>query len=235
MMSLGRVLIYGGKGALGAACVSHFKENNFWVSSVDFNDNEQADAGIIVSRNASWTEQEEDVLKKVGTALGDNKLDAVICVAGGWAGGNAKTGLAKNADTMWRQSVWASTISATIAANHLKREGLLALTGAKLALEGTPDMIGYGLAKAGVHQLTRSLAAKNSGLPEDSVVISILPITLDTPTNRKIMPNADFSSWTPLKELAGYFHLWTKQEERPKNGSLLQVVTENGSTYLNEF
>uniref|UniRef100_A0A1A9ZR67 Dihydropteridine reductase n=1 Tax=Glossina pallidipes TaxID=7398 RepID=A0A1A9ZR67_GLOPL len=234
-MSLGRVLIYGGKGALGAACVSHFKENNFWVSSVDFNDNEQADAGIIVSRNASWIEQEEDVLRKVGTALGDNKLDAVICVAGGWAGGNAKAGLAKNADTMWRQSVWASTISATIAANHLKPEGLLALTGAKLALEGTPDMIGYGLAKAGVHQLTRSLAAKNSGLPENAVVISILPITLDTPTNRKLMPNADFTSWTPLKELAGYFHLWTKQEERPKNGSLLQVVTENGSTYLNEF
>ncbi|KAL9918191.1 dihydropteridine reductase-like isoform 1-T4 [Glossina fuscipes fuscipes] len=235
MMSLGRVLIYGGKGALGAACVSHFKENNFWVSSVDFNNNEQADAGILVSRNASWIEQEEDVLKKVGAALGDNKLDAVICVAGGWAGGNAKTGLAKMADTMWRQSVWTSTISATIAANHLKPEGLLALTGAKLALEGTPDMIGYGLAKAGVHQLTRSLAAKNSGIPDDAVVVSILPITLDTPTNRKIMPNADFSSWTPLKEIAAYFHQWTKQEERPKSGSLLQVVTENGSTYLSEF
>lgn len=28
-MSAGRVLIYGGKGALGAACVSHFKDNNY--------------------------------------------------------------------------------------------------------------------------------------------------------------------------------------------------------------
>ena len=28
-MSAGRVLIYGGKGALGAACVSHFKTNNY--------------------------------------------------------------------------------------------------------------------------------------------------------------------------------------------------------------
>uniref|UniRef100_A0A1A9WV23 Dihydropteridine reductase n=1 Tax=Glossina brevipalpis TaxID=37001 RepID=A0A1A9WV23_9MUSC len=234
-MSLGRVLIYGGKGALGAACVSHFKENNFWVSSVDFNENEQADAGIIVSRNGSWTEQEADVLGKVDAALGGNKLDAVICVAGGWAGGNAKNSLAKNAEAMWRQSVWTSTISAAVAANHLKPEGLLALTGAKLALEGTPDMIGYGLAKAGVHQLTRSLAAKNSGLPDDVVVVSILPITLDTPMNRKCMPNADFSSWTPLKEIAGFFHQWTKRIERPKNGSLLQVVTKNGFTYLNEF
>lgn len=29
---LGRVLIYGGRGALGAACVSHFKTKN-WVSN----------------------------------------------------------------------------------------------------------------------------------------------------------------------------------------------------------
>jgi len=29
-MSVGRVLVYGGKGALGAACVNHFKTQN-WV------------------------------------------------------------------------------------------------------------------------------------------------------------------------------------------------------------
>lgn len=28
-MSVGRVLIYGGRGALGAACVSHFKSQNY--------------------------------------------------------------------------------------------------------------------------------------------------------------------------------------------------------------
>lgn len=28
-MSAGRVIVYGGKGALGAACVSHFKSNNY--------------------------------------------------------------------------------------------------------------------------------------------------------------------------------------------------------------
>jgi dihydropteridine reductase len=38
--------------------------------------------------------------------------------------------------------------------------------GAKPALAGTPGMIGYGMAKAAVHQLVKSLAAKKSGLPE---------------------------------------------------------------------
>lgn len=63
-------------------------------------------------------------------------------------------------------------------------------------------MIGYGVAKAAVHHLTKSLAGKDSGLPNDSAAIAILPITLDTPMNRKWMPNADFSTWTPLEFVA---------------------------------
>lgn len=43
---------------------------------------------------------------------------------------------------MWKQSVWTSSISATIAANYLKDGGVLTLTGAKPALGGTPGMIG---------------------------------------------------------------------------------------------
>lgn len=55
-------------------------------------------------------------------------------------------------------------------------------------------MIGYGLAKAAVHQLTQSLAAKDSGLPQDAAVLALLPVTLDTPMNRKWMPKSDFST-----------------------------------------
>ena len=36
-------------------------------------------------------------------------------------------------------------------------------------------MIGYGIAKAAVHQLTKSLAQANSGLPQGATVVSILP------------------------------------------------------------
>lgn len=54
-------------------------------------------------------------------------------------------------------------------------------------------MIGYGLAKAAVHHLVRSLANDSSGLPNNSNVLAILPITLDTPMNRNWMPKADFS------------------------------------------
>ena len=51
--------------------------------------NEQADANIVVKPSESWLNQEEEVLKGVDTVMGGEKLDAVLCVAGGWAGGNA--------------------------------------------------------------------------------------------------------------------------------------------------
>ncbi|EDW17319.1 dihydropteridine reductase [Drosophila mojavensis] len=231
-MSAGRVFIYGGKGALGSACVDHFKAKDFWVGSIDLSENDKADISIVVPRDSSWEEQESSVVSQVGESLAGQKLDAVICVAGGWAGGNAKKDLAKNADLMWRQSVWSSCISATLAAHHLKTGGLLALTGAKPALAGTPGMIGYGMAKAAVHQLTRSLAGENSGLPDNALVVSILPVTLDTPMNRKWMPKADFSSWTPVTEVAELFEKWTQSKDRPKSGSLLQLITKNGITEL---
>ncbi|XP_037050120.1 dihydropteridine reductase [Bradysia coprophila] len=231
-MAMKRVFVYGGKGALGAACVTQFKALNWWVGSIDMAENDTADANIIVNRDANWVEQETTVLAKVESALNGEKLDAVICVAGGWAGGNAKKDLAKNADLMWKQSVWTSTISAAIGANYLKPGGLLALTGANPALKGTPGMMGYGMAKAAVHQLTKSLAGKDSGLPENSLVVAILPITLDTPMNRKWMPNGDFSSWTPLEFIADSFIKWTNGESRPGNGSLLQVVTKDSVTNM---
>nr|CAD7400103.1 unnamed protein product [Timema poppensis] len=206
---LGRVFIYGGKGALGAACVSHFKTQNWWVGSIDIKENDNADANILVKHEETWVEQEVSVLSQVGALLQGEKVDAVICVAGGWAGGNAASkakyffslepvvnvlqskslnlirclrnikltpgviithcndaeqvatellqdvykiagevgvelmlprsvDLVKNSDLMWRQSVWSSTIAASIAANHLKDGGLISLPGAKPALGATP-------------------------------------------------------------------------------------------------
>lgn len=230
---LGRVVIYGGKGALGAACVSHFKSNNWWVGSIDMKENDQADASIVVKVDDGWLDQESSVLSQVGNVLKGEKLDAVICVAGGWAGGNASSKeFVKNSDMMWKQSVWSSVIAASIAAHHLKEGGLISLPGAKPALGPTPGMIGYGMAKAAVHQLTKSLAGENSGLPSNALSVAILPVTLDTPMNRKWMADADKSTWTPLEFVADLFYRWSKGDDRPPNGSLVHLVTKNNVTDL---
>lgn len=196
-------------------------------------ENTEADANILVARDANFVDQETRVVEALKGILNDDKLEAVVCVAGGWAGGNASKDLAKNTNMMIEQSVWSSVISASVAAQFLKEGGILTLTGAKAALSSTPGMIGYGMSKAAIHQLTKSLAANGSGLPENAFVASILPITLDTPMNRKWMPNADFSTWTPLEFVADLFHKWViSTTDRPVNGSLIQIVTKDSKTEL---
>lgn len=94
--------------------------------------NEEADANILVKPEESWVDQEQLVLTEVNKVLNGNLLDAVICVAGGWAGGNAAAkDFIKNADLMWRQSVWSSTIAASVAAKHLKEGNFANHTGAQ--------------------------------------------------------------------------------------------------------
>lgn len=122
---------------------------------------------------------------------------------------------------MLKQSVWPSIITTRLAGLHLDDDGLVVLTGAKPALEGTPTMMGYGLAKAATHQLVKSMASKSSGLPSTSTSLAILPITLDTPMNRKWMPNANHSEWTPLEFVTGLFEKWIRNQGRPKSGSLV--------------
>ncbi|XP_062332063.1 quinoid dihydropteridine reductase a [Osmerus eperlanus] len=230
-MAAHRVIVYGGKGALGSACVHHFKSKGWWVGSIDIGANEEADANVLVKLCESFTQQAGQVTADVAQLLGEQKVDAILCVAGGWAGGNCNSkDLYKNADMMWKQSVWTSTISSHLASIHLKAEGLLTLSGAKACLAGTAGMVGYGMAKAAVHQLCQSLAGDDSGLPSGAVAVATLPVTLDTPMNRKFMPDADFSSWTPLEYIAETFFLWSTGVDRPASGSLMQLVTSGGST-----
>jgi len=238
-MSSGRVLVYGGRGGLGSVVVSSFKAADWWVLSIDSKANEQADENVLVDINpeASWLGQEKEITEKVGEVLSERKLDSVINVAGGWAGGSAnKADFIKNCDLTWRQSVWTSTIAARLASLHLKPSGgLLVLPGADPARGATPGMIGYGLAKAAVHQLTKSLAdVPKSGLPEGTGVYAILPVTLDTPMNRKWMPKADTSTWTPLEWVADLMLKWSSSnQDRPNpNGSLVRLVTEKSETKL---
>ncbi|XP_064200652.1 dihydropteridine reductase-like [Anguilla rostrata] len=226
-----RVFVYGGRGALGSKCVEYFKSKGWWVACIDIASNENADANVLVQLSDSFTDQAEQVTADVSRLLGDAKVDAMLCVAGGWAGGNASDkALYKNTDQMWKQSVWTSVISAHLATKHLKEGGLLTLPGAKASLAGTPGMIGYGMAKAAVHQLCQSLAGDDGGMPPRATAVAILPVTLDTPMNRKWMPDADFGSWTPLDYVAETFYNWATGVGRPASGSLMQLVTSGGKT-----
>ncbi|PAA69143.1 hypothetical protein BOX15_Mlig033886g3 [Macrostomum lignano] len=232
-----RVLVYGGRGALGSQCVAKLRSAGCWVCTVDLQHNDQSDACIVAPRSAqSLTEQEAAVMSSAGSidGLSPHSLDAILCVAGGWAGGNAASkNFVRNCELVLQQSIWSSIIAARLASRYLRPGGLLTLSGAQAAASGgaTPGMIGYGLAKAAVHQLTASLAAPKSGLPEGATVLALLPATLDTPANRRAMGDAKASGWTPLEFVADLLHSWlVDKDARPPSGSLLALVTRDSVT-----
>lgn len=90
-------------------------------------------------------------------------------------------------------------------------------------------MIGYGLAKNSVHYLVNCLKDKNSGLPNGTRVIGILPTTLDTPDNRKFNPGADYSTWTNLEQLSNQIYEWSEHPNQIQSG-LIEIETKNNET-----
>ncbi|CAO3697190.1 unnamed protein product [Rhizopus stolonifer] len=233
---VGSILVYGGAGALGRALVQHFKSKGYTVINVDLNENKEADFNTLASSTGSLKDQGLALQESLSNILDNQKLSAIFCVAGGWAGGNAKNKeFLASTELMIQQSVHSSIIAAQLAALHLQPGGLLALTGALAALSPTPGMIGYGIAKAAVHHLVYDLAQPNGGLPEGARVSALLPITIDTPMNRKFMPNADFTTWTLPSDIANQLEGYLDGSIPLTSGKLISVVTERGSTSFTEI
>jgi dihydropteridine reductase len=79
---------------------------------------------------------------EIQSSLNGESVEAILNVAGGWAGGNAgDKNFIKDSDLMIKQSVYSSLISASLANKFLKENGLLTLAGAAAALDTTPGSI----------------------------------------------------------------------------------------------
>ncbi|KAI8637941.1 hypothetical protein BD408DRAFT_423693 [Parasitella parasitica] len=233
---MSKLVVYGGAGALGRCLVNHFKSKDYFVINVDLVENQDASYNILATNTGSLAEQGESIDTSIATVLESEKLCAVFCVAGGWAGGNAANKeFLNSSELMLNQSVHSSLIAARIASKHLQPGGLLTLTGALAALEATPGMIGYGMAKAAVHHLVKDLAAPNGGLPEGCKVTAVLPITIDTPMNRKYMPRSDFSTWTSPQDIAKQLEGYLTGALPLASGKLVRAVTENSQTTFDQI
>mmetsp|Transcript_18903 Transcript_18903/g.31438 ORF Transcript_18903/g.31438 Transcript_18903/m.31438 type:complete len:390 (-) Transcript_18903:45-1214(-) len=229
---IANILVFGGNGALGSDVLKRFKEEGFPTFSVDRRVNLEADHSFVLPSASSFAEQAESLVKEVDERLKDRELKAIVVAAGGWAGGNiGDPKIFETADNMWQVSMQSSLVAAHIASKYLGPNGLLVLVGSAAAFKGTPGMIGYGIAKAAVHQLVASLAAPGSGLPENCHVLGIVPVVIDTPANRGGDPEGSHDDWTPLSDLSTLIHRWTtSRRSRPPSGTLVKVVTKNRIT-----
>jgi len=63
------------------------------VTSVGTRHNEEATHNIVVSHDDSLEVQGKKVIQNVSSILNDEKYDAILCVAGGFAMGNLSKGI----------------------------------------------------------------------------------------------------------------------------------------------
>jgi len=78
--------------------------------------------------------------------------------------------------------------------------GAIVNVSSRPAVQSGKDIAAYASAKRALLALTDAMAAE---LVDKNVTVNaVLPSTIDTPTNRKAMPDADFSKWVKPEEIA---------------------------------
>ena len=129
-------------------------------------------------------------------------LDAVVNIAGGFRWETVADGDAATWDALFTMNLKTALHVCKASLPHLlDREGTRIVNiGAGAAAKAVAGMGAYAASKAGVLRLTEALAdeTKDRGL----TVNAVLPGIIDTPANRKDMPQADFSRWVAPQALA---------------------------------
>jgi len=194
----------------------------------------------------------------------DEALDAVICANGGFAidevGNNSQTH-----DIMMQMNYFPTVAASELCKDYMSRDdGLFVAFGAASVAKQNPSsggkitcgMSAYAASKNSVHHFVQSfgqMTGKTLGTKKvkddfklmsmrkhrylDKLnVIGILPVTLDTESNRDSMGNENFSSWTKTEDIAKEIGTWIATPDlRPNSGSLIKAVTKNGTTSFNIY
>src|SRR6267142_3713853 len=131
------------------------------------------------------------------------RLDVLVHVVGAFVGGQS---VAETDDATWEQMQDLNLTSAfyTLRATipHLRKSGAgrIVAIGSLAAVEPHAGLGAYVTFKAALAMLVRTVARENKDAGLTANVV--LPGTMDTPTNRKSMPGADFSKWVQPGDVA---------------------------------
>ena len=219
------VLITGATGGLGAAVTQVFLDAGATVAAVS---RPSGRAGPADSRVLSI---EADVTTTGGARSAvdavlakASRVDALIHLVGGFAGGRP---VSETDDATWRQMMNLNLHSAFYMTRAVLphmiegRRGRIVAVGSRTGVEPAAGLAAYGVSKAGLIALVRTVAAevKHSGITANVV----LPSVIDTPANRASNPSADPSKWVKPDAIARLL-LWLASDEAADvNGAVIPI------------
>jgi len=99
--------------------------------------------------------------------------------------------------------------------------GRIIAIGSRAALEPGAGVGAYSASKAAMVSLIRTVALENKDAGVTANVI--LPGTIDTPTNRKAIPNADVSTWVRPETVASLIIWLAGEAGKDVNGAVIPV------------
>jgi NAD(P)-dependent dehydrogenase (short-subunit alcohol dehydrogenase family) len=156
-------------------------------------------------------------------------LAGVAIVSGAYAGsGTFEAAPLEEWESMMAANLTATSSVCRAALPHLLSGGGSVVTMAsRLAQSGGAGAAAYAVSKAAVVALTRVLALENEtrGVRFNCV----LPSIIDTSDNRRAMPGADTSSWTPPEAIARVILFLLSSDSAPMTGSALPVEGVTGT------
>ena len=169
---------------------------------------------------------EDDSQNLAATVISKHgEISAAILTVGGFAMGNiAET---KTADIMKQYKLnfeTAYNIARPVFAQMLKQNGgRIFLIGSRPGLEAKSGkgMIAYGLAKSLVFRLAELM--NEEGKRHNVVTSVIVPSTIDTPQNRKAMPDTDPNNWVKAEEIANVIYYYCTDEARSLREPVIKV------------
>jgi NAD(P)-dependent dehydrogenase (short-subunit alcohol dehydrogenase family) len=205
-----KVLITGGTGALGQVVTLAFLEAGARVFATG---RAEAERDALLAAAAAHRERltldpvdvtdETEVARWVSAAAAGGAPDALVCLVGGFAGGQpvSETDLAT-----WQRMLTLNVTSVFLCARAVaplmaaQGRGKIVAVASRAGLHGTANLAAYSVSKAGVITLVQAMADE---LKEVNVQVNcVLPGTIDTPANRRAMPDADASRWVDPTDIA---------------------------------
>lgn len=230
MTKLRNVMVTGAAGALGATVAERFLAEGCTVVGVDRQlghgdeivaDEEHANlewADIELSDPAAVRRQVARIEEVVGP------IDAVVNCAGGfrWTlmGEASDDDLDFLIDANLRSAL--HVVREVLPRMKQRNRGRIVLISSKSTLNPGEGEGPYAATKAALNALTKAVAAEVTEL--DVTINAIMPSIIDTPNNRKVMPDADHDTWVKREQLAEIIYSLTQPMGDPINGALIPVT-----------
>ena len=227
-------LVTGGTGAIGRVVTGRFLDDGYRVGVTYRSEGEwlslaaarrrEADAGALVGVPADVVREDSmrEAVERVAGSLGGIRV--LIHVAGGYAGGVPVESVEEGS---LRHMMDLNLTSAFWAAKHViphaKRagSGRLLFVSSRGSVVHYPGAAAYAAAKAGLNALVGTLAREllASGVTANAV----MPSMVDTPANRKEMPNADHATWVQPEEIAALLSFLASERASAVSGALIPI------------